>query len=422
MPSISSEEAAMGYLLRMALRNIWRNTRRSILAMTSVGLAVLLCVFLQGFIGGYVASVVKNYTKNETGHIRITSTQFLERGEFLPVDTLVPDPAAVEAKIAAEGSIREKIAVFTERFRFGVLLENQGNNASAIALAGDPRVEAGLLALQRCVREGGRYIGGPGQTILGAGLARQLKLSVGDALKVVTEASDGSLQMKKFRIVGLFQTGVTAMDDSVFQIPLEDAKSLLRTGGGAQSILIMLKDYRDSGAVAARLRELLADPALAVLPWTAIGDYPRLIQFQERAFNYLLLVVLFLGAFIVTNIMMMVVLERRREIGIIKSLGFSNAEVLALFSWEGIILGLWGSLAGAALGLGVNLFLHLRGLDFGSALGSLSFPLDNVIYPRIDIPATLGIVALGALIAGLASLLPSRRAARMSVVQAIKSV
>ncbi len=411
----------MGYLVRMALRNLLRNKRRSALAMISVALAVLLCVFLQGFTGGFISSIVRNYTKNETGHIRITSRDYLARSDMMPVDALVANPAAIERTIEASPALAGQISLVTERIRFGVLLENAGHNASAVAIAGDPKREESLLYLQRSIKDG-RYIAGPGETIMGAGLASDLKLSVGESLKVVSEASDGSLQLKKLKIVGIFRTGVSALDDATFQIPIEDAKRFLRTGGGTQSIIVMLNNYRRAQAVAAKIESLLADPNLAVTPWTAIGDYPKLVELEERLINYIVLVVLFLGAFIITNIMMMIVLERRREIGILKSMGLSNGQVLVLFLWEGIFLGLWGSLVGAAGGLALNILFHARGMDFSAAMSSLDYPVDNVIHTVVDVPLTLAVVALGAAVAGVVSLLPSRRAARMNVVDSIKSV
>ncbi len=404
------------------MRNLWRNKRRSALALTSVALSVLLCVFLQGFIGGFVASIVKNYTKNDTGHIRITTEGYLSRSEFMPVDENISDPAVIERKIMADPSVAEHIALMTERIRFGVLLENKGFNKNAVALAGDPKTEENLLYLQRSIEPGGRYIEGPRETIVGAKLAKELRLATGDKLKVVTQAADGSLQLRKFTIVGIFNTGVGTLDDSVFQIPLQDAKQFLRTNGGVQQIIIMLKDYRNADSVAASIRSLLGNDKIAVTPWTAIGDYPQIVNMMENIYGFIYVVVLFLGVFIITNIMMMVVLERRREIGILKSMGFSRREVLVLFLWEGVLLGIWGSIAGAFVGFGISVWLHFNGLDLTSMLSSINFPLDNVIYFQLNIPRILGLVALGALISGVVSVLPSRRAARMNAVDAIKSV
>ncbi len=412
----------MRYLLKMAIRNLRRNRRRSMLALTSVGLSVMLCVIMQGFLGGFLGSMVKNYTKNDTGHIRITTEGFVSRSEFLPVDENLNDPAAIEKKIKDDPAVADRIALMTERINFGVLLENEGLNKGAMALAGDPKTEKQLLYLQRSIEKGGRYIEGAGETIVGAGLAKDLHLSLGNSLKVVTTASDGSLQLKKFRIVGIFKTGIESFDDRVFQIPIGDAKQFLRTGGGVQQIIIMLKDYRNADRVAAQISSLLGDSSISVEPWTAIGSFPAYFRLASTMYNYIYVVVLLLGAFIITNIMMMVVLERRKEIGILKAMGFSRHEILGLFVWEGIFLGVLGSLFGAAAGMAVNLLTQIRGVNTSAFSGTIDFPMDNIIYFQINIPVALGIVALGAVIAGVMSLLPSRRAARMNVVDAIKSV
>jgi len=412
----------MTYLIRMAMRNLLRNKRRSGLAFLSVALSVFLCVVMEGLMGGYLSSLVKNYTKNETGHVRITTTEFASRAEFMPVDTLVSDPQAIEAKIESDPALRQKIDLMAQRITFGVLLEHEGKNKVAIAIAGDPATERRLLYLQQSIEAGGRYIERPGETILGASLAADLGLKVGDTLKVVTQASDGSLQLAKLKIVGLFKSGVGSLDDRVFQIPLTDAKRFLRTAGGTQEILIMLKDYHDAGRVAKEITTLLHDPKLAVVPWTAIGDYAQLMEFQQRMMNFMLIIVLFLGAFIITNIMTMVVLERKREIGILKSMGLSRGEMLQLFLWEGIFLGLLGSLIGAATGFSLNVLLHFRGVDFGAAFGSLGMPLDNVVHWSLDPSFTIGIVVLASAIAGVVSVIPSLRAARMSATEAMKSV
>ncbi len=412
----------MGYLIRMAIRNLWRNKRRSALALISVAMACLFCLFLQGFLGAFQESLVKNFTKNETGHVRITTKEFSDRSEMLPVDAMISHPEQIESKIRTSPAIADRVKLMTERISFGVLLENKGYNKNALALAGDPVTEESLLYFQRSILPGGRYIDGPGQTIIGSDLADGLNLTVGGTLKVVSQASDGSLQLKKFRIVGIFRTGVATLDKKVFQVPLADAKTFLRTGDGAQSIIIMLDDYHAAVRVASQIDALLHDPTLAVTPWTTVGDYGHLVQLESKIFNVLFVIVLFLGAFIITNIMTMVVLERRKEIGILKSMGFANVEVLVLFLLEGVFLGIWGSLIGGGLGFLLDVALHFKGVDFSSYLASLEFPLDNVLYWTVDVPVAVGIVVLGCLMSGLVSIIPSMRAARMNAVDAIKSV
>ncbi len=238
----------------------------------------------------------------------------------------------------------------------------------------------------------------------------------------MTQGADYALHLRKLTIVGLFETGMNLMDDGMFQMTLRDARELLRMHEGTQQIVLMLGDYGDADLVAERLRSIVNDEELSIMPWTGIGEYYRLITLQERMMSGLSLIVALLGAFIIGNIMTMVVLERRREIGIMKSMGFSRFELLTLFLTEGAILGIIGSAVGATAGLGTNVLLHYVDiLDFSASMKAVSMPVDNVIHTTIDPGGALLGLVLGTLISALVSLIPSRRAARMNAVESIKA-
>ena len=113
---------------------------------------------------------------------------YRERGRFSPIDAAIPDSGTVIR--ALEGVPGLEGAVFAERIRFGVILSAGASSKAALGIAGDPAAERKLLMLDRSVLDGGRYIEGPGETILGEALARDLGLGVGDTLKVLTERAD----------------------------------------------------------------------------------------------------------------------------------------------------------------------------------------------------------------------------------------
>jgi putative ABC transport system permease protein len=434
----------MKWIFDLALRNIKRNRRRTILAVTSIALSVTLTTFLSGVTGGVLDAMVKNITKNETGHVRITTVGYEDRSRFMPLDELIADPGAIRSAIASDPELKDSITAVAERITFGTLLSNGTASVSALGMAGDPETERGLLNLDRSVVQG-RYLSGSGEAILGKKAAEDLNLAVGDSLRVVTQGADYSLRLKRFAIVGLFATGLNQLDSSAFQIGIGDAKDFLRTEGGVQQILVMLKDYRKADGVAARIKTVLGEKsgdaagaasgadagggvdggaggALAVRPWTEIGDYPRLIGMMESLYGWIFVVVSFLGAFIISNILMMVVLERRREIGILKSMGLKRREILVLFVAEGAIMGALGSAAGALLGLGICGIFSVYGFDFSASMGSINFPIDPVLYTQVKPLAALTMFAIGLGVSIAVSILPSRRAATMNAVDAIKSV
>jgi putative ABC transport system permease protein len=412
----------MHYLMTMAFRNIRRNRRRSLLAAVSVTLAIAFIVCMQGLTGGFLESVVKNYTKNETGHVRITTKGFLEKYRFMPVTENIRDPHTVIETVRSDPEVAPHLRTVTERIVFGVFLSNEGSNKTALAMAGDPGVEKKLLMLDRSILPGGRYIRHERETIIGERIAATLGYRVGDTMKVMTRGSDYALHMRKFVIVGIFSTGLRMLDDAVFQVSLSDARQLLRTGAATQQIILMLDNYKRAERIAAAIESRLQNNDLAVVPWTEIGDYGRIVRFARSVYSVIYAAVALLGAFIIGNIMMMVVLERRREIGVLKSMGFRRGEVLRLFIAEGMALGLIGSLAGTLLGAAISIVLHFHGIDFTKALSTVNMPMDNVVYFTISAGGLVQAVAIGVIVSTLVSLLPSRQAARMNPVEAIKSV
>ena len=412
----------MKYLLKMAFRNINRNRRRSILAFTSVAISIMFITFFRGFAGGMLKSIVKNSTKNETGHIRITTKEFHEKSQFVPVSENIPEPEKIITQIKNDPDIQKELSIITERINFGVLLSNEGNNKNAMALAGDPEIEKDLLLLQKSILPGGRYIQNERETILGSEIAEALNLNIGDVLKVMTQGADYALHLRKFKVVGIFETGLNILDSRFFQIPLDDAKKLLRTGNATQQIIIMLKDYKKSEAIAEKLRTLINNKDLAVVSWTEQGQWASMVEMASIIYNYVYFFIAFLGAFIITNIMMMVVLERKKEIGIIKSMGISKLEVMILFLFEGMILGFIGSIAGITLGMIINIYFAIKGFDMSKMMGSFNFPIDPVLYFDISPASLLNVLFIGIIVSALVSMLPSWRAARMNVVDSLKSV
>jgi len=270
----------------------------------------------------------------------------------------------------------------------------------------------------------GAYCDARGTAILGKKLAEALKLDVGDKLRVLTKKADSGIGFKKFTISGIFSTGVNTLDDGLFQIGILDARELLGTAGG-QQLALMLKDYGNADEYAARVEKILGDrgfTGLKVTPWTKNGDFPRLIKMMESVDGWMFVVVAFLGAFIITNIMMMITLERKHETGILKSMGFSNTNITLLFLVEGMLLGASGAFCGAFSGLAFNALLSRAGFDMTSAMSSFAWPMDNIVYPTVSLPDTLLYALLGTAVSAVMAWAPSRRAAKMNAVEAMRSV
>jgi putative ABC transport system permease protein len=419
-------------LLKMAFRNIRRNTRRSLLAVISVGLSLALIIFLQGLINGMKRSVIDNATKNESGHIQLVTREYLKNKRFMPVTDNIPNAAELINYLKTDPVIQKEARLITERLFFGVILQYEGNNKAVVGFGGNVNNERQMMMLNRSI-VAGRYLDDlkPGKSkereiVVGQKIADVLKLKVGDTFKVLVSGSDYSLHIPTLKVVGIFKTGLNSLDDTMFQISLQNAQAILHTGGGSQQILIMLRDYQKADAVARLIARKLASNEqfrdIAVVSWKNAGGFAQAMEAATQIYDFMYVVIALLGSFIITNIMMMVVLERRKEIGIIKSMGFSRPEIMGLFLMEGSILGLIGSISGVLLGTLSSIYFMIKGIDFTSMLSNLNMPLDNVIKFVITIPGIMTTMLLGIIIAAIVSVFPSRQAAKMNVVDAIKSV
>jgi putative ABC transport system permease protein len=416
-------------LLPFAYRNLLRNKRRSILAAASVFLSILLMMFMAGFLQGFMDSMVKNYIKNETGHINIATQGYRERAKFMPVDEYIESSGELAKDIEGALTDIDPQAVVAQRIRFGLMLSSEAGTKEALAIAGDPELERRLLMLDTKILPGGRYLDSPGTVIIGEGLANDLGLKEGDTLKLLTQKADGGLGFKKLAISGIFKTGVNALDGFLLQLGLDDAQALLGIEDGSQQIAVMLSSQRLMKKALARIEDQVkeyrgSNPALglSVLPWTDIGSYPSMIKLMNIMYYWVFVFVAFLGAFIIANVMTMVILERKREIGLLMAMGMPRKQVLRLFLAEGTMLGLAGSIAGTLVGTLLVYLVGIKGFDLTSAMAGFSWPMDNRISPYISGWAIALGICIGSAVSALIAYLPSRRASKMSPVAAIKAL
>jgi len=410
---------------KMAIRNLGRNRRRTALAVLSVFIAITLVTFMDGLIAGVVDSLARNFTKNETGHVNVTTAQYQARKRFMPASAAIRDSDAVVSVIRSTPGLAGQLVQVTPRVQFAAVLSSGAQSKAVRAIGGDPAAEKSMLMLDRAILPGGSYLQEKGTALIGKKLADTLGLGVGDMLRVIAEKADYGLGFKKLRVAGIFHTGVDTFDGSTFLVSITDARDLLGLDRGASQVLVMLRDYQGADRAAAAIRARLAASGLtglSVQSWTSLGDIASLIALTRTTFSWGEIIVALLGAFIIANVVMMVVLERKREIGILLSMGMERLRILWLFLVEGVLMGTLGSAAGVIVGAALSALLGVKGLDMTRTVSGAGMPLDNVIYPVVHPLTVVWLFVVGIAVALIVSVLPSRTAARMDPIDAIRSV
>jgi putative ABC transport system permease protein len=252
--------------------------------------------------------------------------------------------------------------------------------------------------------------------VLGVGLARSLDLDVGDTLTVLTNTIHGSMNGADLTVVGVYSTGIPAMDDHIFQIPLAQAKLLLDTSS-IESITLGLKGLEDWSPTTESI--INAHQGLAATPFHVLDKviYQNGIDFLERQFQVIRLIILFIILLGIFNTASSAVLERVQEFGNLRANGDSTGDIMTLILCESAALAVLGSLLGLSLTLALHLTVLRDGIWMPPGPG-----ITEGIFVKLELTATSALVAasLGAFAALLASVLAGIKVIRTPVASALR--
>lgn len=408
----------MGYLLRLAARNVTRNPRRSILSALAIVIALVMIVFAQGWLRGILGDISENTARLRTGHVRIARSEYLRRERLLPL----AEAMKLGPETAAMLDEDPEVAAWAPRIRFGVMLNNRETSLAAIGLAVDPGREEDILRLAPTVAAGS-YFTGEEDILLGRELADRLGLAAGDTLVLITQTAHMSATGANLVVRGVLNTGIAQIDRNHFFITLARAQDLLDLEGRASEVVVMLADPGRAEAVATRFGTRLADPEAEARPWTSEGIIGY-IRMANTTYFIMYLVILLVACSAIVNTMMMVVFERTREIGTMRALGMSRAAVVGALVLEAGLIGLGGSAIGTGLGAGLTALAQAQGIDVRVMTQNEVNPalMQGVIYPELTVAAVVISMVMGIGLSLLVGFFASRRAAKLSPAEALRTM
>ncbi|MBQ0831855.1 FtsX-like permease family protein [Marinobacter sp.] len=399
---------------RLAFGNLRANRRRTGITLMSLVVGVAGLVFLWAFIDGINAQMINNMTGYVTGDLKIHKRGFHDEQEMniaIPQQWNLP-----QAVMETEG-----VAAAAPRLT-GHALASLAEQSRAIQLMGvDPVLEKTVTRLHRSV-VAGRYLRSGNEIVLGTGAARALETGLGDELVLVVQASDGSIGADRFTVVGLFETGVKRIDGRLAQIPLEAAQSLYAFRGRVTEVAARVDDPDQLKSVIARLQSHLQTRQVEVLGWPE--QMPSLVQMVDfhNAVTYIVIFVVFVVAAAgIVNTILMSVMERGREFGVMMAVGTSGSRIVQLVLLETLLLALVGYALGLALGLAVTAYFANYGLDFTAYIKAMdTMPgLSGIVYPTTSPDRWLIIGAVVIVVALLAALIPAWIASRQTPLEAM---
>lgn len=393
-------------LLKMAFRNLFRQKRRSLLTgLSMVGGFALAVVFI-GWADGSYNAIIDQFTRSRLGHIQIHEETYLDR-------PALEKSFAGAAKIGAVLDGTDGVESWTPRV-FSAGLAAVGDKSAGVRIIGidPPREERTTRFEQKVV--GGRSFRSASarEIVVGKGLAAILDARLGNGIVLLSQGADGSVAEDQFTLVGVVSTGDDLTDRTAAYLPLATAQDYLVLGERVHEIAVVVTRLGRVPGVVRVLDREIGDATLSVAPWQEFArSFYEAMKADKAGMWALLLVIVIIVAVGVLNTVLMSVLERRREYGLLKALGTRPRRIVRLVLLEVILLAAGSTVIGAGLGLGANAFLARHGIKFGSGLtyGGMVF---DTMRSEINLRSFV-IPALTVMIcAVLVSLIPAAKAAR----------
>ncbi len=362
-------------LISLSWRNIWRQPVRSILSLLGMSLTSMLLVFMLSFQLG-------SYDMMKTGSLSL----FDGFGQFQPVG--YPEDPDISRRIENADSILTavqalpEITNITTRASGFVILANGDRSFGAAVVGIDPSTEGAISTLSSTIKQG-RYLepDDDGAIVIGDGLARNLKLQVGDSVVLLGSGSDGSVAADVLTLVGVFHSGVPELDRQIAQMPLPRFQETFALSGDVNTIAFKGDDLADVVRIDAELRQIANDNGVLYRSWDELQPaIKQMIQLDMSTSGMMYITLVTVVVFIILNTLYMSVLERTREFGGLLALGMRPRQIGKMVWLELIFLSFLGCGIGVILGSALTLYF----LNVG-----IYIPGMEEIYAQWGIPSRM---------------------------------
>ena len=406
-----------GSTMRMAWRNLWRNPRRTALALAAIALSATLVLAYTSILRAYGQWIVETITGPMLGHVQAHAP--LWRKDRL-IERTLRDVDATLAELRRDPDV----ASATARVYAPALAAREEEGFAVVVMGIDSGAESGPARLLTDINVPLREQ----EALIGRQLAELMNVHVGDEVAVVGQGADGSLANDLFTVKDVVTTSVDLVNRQGILIELSDAQTLFAMPDEAHEIVIHARRPEMASALSHRLAGASGFTDAEVLDWQTLApEMVTLVRITDLAGLLVLLLVFIAAAAGVANTMVMATFERTREFGMLLALGTHPSRLVRLVIAESLALGVVGALAGSLIGIVLVVITHRTGIDYswlaGGGPSELSFAglrFSLRFYPAlstVDVVRAIGAVCVTSL---LAATWPALRASRLQPVQALR--
>jgi ABC-type lipoprotein release transport system permease subunit len=399
---------------------MWRNWRRTVIAVVAIVLGLILLLLFDGIIKGSDQAIFGNAVRFYGGNLQVHAPGYRDKAARLPMLPL-DDPAAV---VKAAQALPDVQAV-SQRINTAGIIINRGNSVPVAITAIQPDVEASISLQAENVSQGRFLKSDDGDAIfIGKALADRLGVTVGDNVTLLGRSKNETMRQHNFTVVGIFDLGVPDAEKGTVFIPLADAQTLYNLRNQVTEVPIFLKQIGSEADVMAALESQL--PNYEIDSWQTLkGDLKDTLNAKLAYTSFFGIVVIVIASIGILNLMLMAVFERTREMGVLAALGMKGRQIMGLFLLEGTLMGVVGAVIGCAIGVLLIALIGSAGLDFSkmtTGMGEVGVLMSGKLYPIITLPGLISRAIIVVIIAAIASLYPAWQASRKEPAKALHHV
>lgn len=405
-------------LLSLALRNALRNRRRSLLTAITVMLGTTLLTaamtWVQGVLGGTLDAAAR-----QIGFVRVVDVEYSRREALWPLSENIPQTDALVAAIAKVPGV---VGVYP-RIMTGVTIAREddeiGEEFGLVVGAPIPYFTDNMK-LQDSLAAG-KLLAADDEVLLGKELVEQTGAQVGDKVILLGQTQDGSMSPVKLKVAGVIDLGNAAQNRQMF-VTLEKARWMADIPEGATEVIAVGVDREEAEEMAAAVAALPETQGLEVKAWSQRRPFSELLGLTKAFRGIAAAVIVFITALGVLNTMLMSVLERTAEIGVLRALGLRRRQVIVLFVIEAMGIAAVGGALGAVAGGLIGLYLEVYGVKLGEGMEKMpaALPMKSVVHGDVTPQILVMALGLGLVMAIVGSVLPAYRASRIEPVEAMR--
>ncbi len=403
--------------LRLAWRNIWRNKRRTLITIASVFFAVILAIIMRSAQEGVYENMIKNVVGFYTGYIQVHNQGYWEEKTL---DNSFKEDEQLYELLNGITAVKDAIP----RLESFALASSDHNTKGAMVVGIDPGKEKIVTHLDEKISKG-EYLKDENENgvLIVEGMARQLKLDVGDTLILIGQGYHGVSAAGKYPVKGLLQFGSPELNGLLVYLPIKQAQYMYGAEGMLTSVVVMIDDPDKADKITGDIEKQLNDN-YEVMSWTTM--MPELIQFiqADKAGGIIIIGILYMIiAFGIFGTLLMMTMERRHEFGVLIAIGMKRLKLSMVMILEALMLSIVGALTGAVASIPIVYYFSVNPIRFTGDMAKAyeRFGIEPIMPFKLDLAIMLSQGEVVLVIVMILVIYPFSKILRLNEIEAIRS-